>query len=174
VEVRAEKIVLDTGEIEVLLTSIFDEDILSRQELKFLYMKRWNIETRIGLSKNVFQLEIFSSHLKNGIEQDFYSNMILCNIHSMLLSETQSNVDKKTAQRVYAYKVNISASINQFKKKIIDLFFNKNLLETFRKICSRFEKYIEPIRPNRKVKRTKVTKKRYGKHKTQKNYRNNI
>lgn len=174
VELRVEKIVLENNEVEVLITSIDDELLLSNSEMKELYHKRWAIETNIGKEKNVLQLENFSSHLKNGIEQDFYATFITGNIHSLLCKEAQQRIDQKVSKRKYRYKINASASMNTFKKNLIRLFYTRDLYQLIVQIQSVFELFIEPVRPNRKVQRMRVSKRRYGKHQTHKNYRNNF
>lgn len=174
VELRVEKVLLKTGEIEILITSIKDDKLLTNQELKELYNLRWGIETDIGKDKNLMQLENYSSHLKNGIEQDFYASFIANNIHSIVKREAQKKVDKKIKNRKYIYKINISASINEFKQNLIKIFYTHKLEKLLRKIASAFQLFIEPVRPERQVARVKVCKRRYGKHQTHKNYRNNM
>jgi len=174
VQLRVEKVVLDNNEIEVLITSIDDEQLLNNSEMKALYHKRWAIETNIGKEKNLLQLENFSSHLKNGIEQDFYATFIAGNIHSLLCKQAQQRVDKNTHKRKYRYKINTSASMNMFKNNLIRLFYTQDLHQLIIQMQSVFELFIEPVRPNRKVQRKQVSKRRYGKHQTHKNYRNNF
>lgn len=173
VSLRVEKIVLDNNEVEILVTSIADENLLSNSEMKALYHQRWGIETNIGKEKNLLQLENFSSHLKNGIEQDFYATFIAGNIHSLLCKEAQQRVDEKVNNRKYRYKINASASLNVFKKNLIALFYTPHPA-LIAQIQSIFELFIEPVRPNRKAPRKRISRRRYGKHQTQKNYRNNI
>lgn len=174
VEIRAEKIKLPGGSIEVLLTSILEKKELSNDEMKMLYGKRWGIETAIGTQKNLLQLENFSSHLINGIEQDFYATFLAGNIHSMICKQAQAELDKKIKKSKYKYQVNRSASLNSFKANAIKIFYAKKLKKLLHLMEKDFMKFTEPIRPNRKIKRIKVSKRRYGKHQTHKNYRNNL
>jgi predicted transcriptional regulator len=174
IEVRLEKILLKTGEVEILITSILDEEKLSNKEMGELYHKRWGIETNIGKEKNILQLEHFSSHLKNGIKQDFYATLIANNIHSIIVNETNKKVNQKTKKRKYEYRVNESASINKFKSSLIKIFYTKNLKQLVNEMQSIFELFIEPVRPNRNVERKRFCKRRYGKHQTHTNYRNNM
>lgn len=174
IELRVEKIVLNTGEIEILITSIEDDKLLSNEDMKTLYNKRWAIETNIGKEKNLLQLENFSSHKKNGIEQDFYATFIANNIHSILCQEAQEKVNEKAKKRKYNYKINASASMHEFKHNLINLFYCQELIELINHIQSVFELFIEPVRPNRKIERKRICKRRYGKHQTHKNYRNNM
>jgi Transposase DDE domain len=174
VELRVEKIFLNTGDIEILITSIDNDKLLSNADMKMLYNKRWGIETNIGKEKNILQLENFSSHIKNGVEQDFYATFIANNIHSILCKEAQEKVNKKVKNRKYNYKINVSASIHEFKHNLIWIFYCKKLINLITHIQSVFELYIEPVRPNRRVERKRICKRRYGKHQTHKNYRNNM
>jgi Transposase DDE domain len=174
IELRVEKIFLNTGEIEILITSIADEKLLSNADMKMLYNKRWSIETNIGKEKNLLQLENFSSHIKNGIEQDFFATFIANNIHSILSKEAQEKVNEKVKGRKYNYKINASASMHEFKHNLICIFYCKKLRSLIKHIQSIFELFIEPVRPNRNVGRKRICKRRYGKHQTHKNYRNNM
>jgi hypothetical protein len=56
IELRAKKILLKTGEVEILVTSIMDDELLRNVEIKLLYNKRWEIETTIGKEKKLLQL----------------------------------------------------------------------------------------------------------------------
>lgn len=174
IELRVEKIFLNTGDVEVLITSINDEKLLSNADMKILYNKRWAIETNIGKEKNLLQLENFSSHKKNGIEQDFFATCIANNIHSILCKEAQKKVKKRVKNRQYKYKINASASMHEFKNNLINLFYAKELIKLVNHIQSVFELFIEPVRPNRRIERKRICKRRYGKHQTHKNYRNNM
>lgn len=174
IELRVEKILLNTGEVEILITSIKDEKLLSNEEMKTLYSKRWAIETNIGKEKNLIQLENFSSHIKNGIEQDFFATFIANNIHSILSKEAQEKVNEKVKNRKYNYKINASASMHEFKHNLINLFYCRELIDLVNHIQSVFELFIEPVRPNRRIERKRICKRRYGKHQTHKNYRNNM
>ena len=174
IELRAEKIFLDNDEVEILITSIDDRDLLSNSELKMLYNQRWKIETNIGKEKNILQLENFSSHLKNGIEQDFYATFIANTIHSILCKEAQKKVTEKVKSRKYNYQINASASLHEFKRNLIRIYYTKDLGRLIKHMQSVFELFIEPVRPNRRIERKRICKRRYGKHQTHKNYRNNI
>lgn len=174
IPLRVEKIKLPNGIIEVLITSITDTKMLSTQEMKMLYKQRWAIETAIGREKNLLQLENYSSHLLQGIEQDFYATFIAANIHSLIAGKAQSMIEKMCNKSKYAQQLNYSASLYVFKKKLIYLFYTKQLKTLLNEMAIAFKEFTEPIRPNRTIQRKKTSKRRYGKHQTQKNYRNNL
>ncbi|MEO5783003.1 MAG: IS4 family transposase [Ginsengibacter sp.] len=174
VQIRAVKVLLANGETEVLLTNLFDKRIVSLKNLAELYRMRWLIETDIGKEKNLFQLENFSSHTRNSIEQDFYANFVAANIHQLITMQANESVKRKTRKRKYIYKINTSASLAVFKKKLVQLYYTKKLKDLLLHLQNVFEQFTEPIRPDRSIPRIKKSKRRYGKHQTQTNYRNNL
>ena len=50
------KVVLDSGETEVLLTNLYDQNKFKTNYFKQLYFSRWGIETSIAFDKNITQL----------------------------------------------------------------------------------------------------------------------
>ena len=165
---------LSNGETEILLTNLFDKKAFSNRDLAELYRMRWMIETDIGKEKNLFQLENFSSHTRNSIEQEFYASFVVANIHHLIAMQANESVKQKVKTRKYPYKINTSASLAAFKKMLVQLYYTKKLKELLLHLQNVFEEFIEPVRPDRKIPRIRRSKKRYGKHQTQTNYRNNL
>ncbi len=174
VSVRAVKVMLGTGDTEILLTNL--DERFSAEHLKELYGLRWGIETSFNQDKTVFQTELFSSHKQNGIEQDFYASMILQNIHALITTDANEALQAQQCNKTnkYIYKVNVSASLYSFKKYLPLLFIISNIECQLIYLQNLFCKFKEPVRPNRSFPRNKYSRKRYGKHETQKNYRNNL
>ena len=174
IQIRAVKILLSNGETEILLTNLLDKENVSNKELAELYRMRWMIETDIGKEKNLFQLENFSSHTRNSIEQEFYASFVVANIHNLITMQANEAVKRKIKNRKYVYKINTSASLAVFKKKLVQLYYTRKLKELLLHLQNVFEQFTEPVRPDRKIQRIRRSKRRYGKHQTQTNYRNNI
>jgi hypothetical protein len=174
IQLRAVKILLADGSTEILLTNLFDKESFSNKELAALYRMRWMIETDIGKEKNLFQLENFSSYTRNSVEQDFYATFIAANIHQLIARQANKAVQQKTKNRKYKYQINTSASLAAFKQNLVKLYYGKNLKALLLHLQNVFEEFIEPIRPKRKITRIRRTRRRYGKHQTQTNYRNNL
>jgi hypothetical protein len=78
------KIVLNTGETEVLVTNLYDTDSYTKEELKEVYHLRWGIETYYGYMKEELQLGQFSGIRQICIEQDFAANLFLFNLQSLM------------------------------------------------------------------------------------------
>ena len=67
IKTRVVKIVLNTGETEILITNL-TQDEFTFEELGELYFKRWGIEVKYNELKNKFEIENFSGVLPIVIE----------------------------------------------------------------------------------------------------------
>ena len=155
-KVRRVEFMLNSGEKEVLITSISDK--LSIQDLKVIYFKRWGIETKFNTLKHKIQIENFSGYSTIAILQDFYASMYLSNIAAIFKMdiEISDNTDRK-----YTYKVNENLLIGKLKNRLVKAF----LFDDYKyaaAICERIIKEVGhniiPIRPDRKVSRLQTHK----------------
>jgi hypothetical protein len=158
IKVRMVKVVLNTGEIEVLLTNLYNQQTYKTDCFKELYFMRWGIETSYGEDKNAQQLEQFSGHSVWSIEQDFYALIFVANIQSLIEKQCEPFLEKKNKERVHNYKINKNISIGSMKNKIVKLFLTEDPEGILLYLQNLFEQHIEPIRPNRSYSR-KITKK---------------
>lgn len=156
IKVRLVKIVLDTGEIEVLVTTLLDETI---EEINYLYGKRWGIETYFDRLKSIFELERFSGKSLNSIEQDFFSVIFLTNFESILVREANEEIKEDLKHRDYEYKVNRNVSYSALTNNIIDLFLLENITSSYilDKINIMLKKNPIIIRNERKYERKPTT-----------------
>ncbi len=158
IKVRLVKAVLNTGEIEVLLTNLYDQDIYKTACFKDLYYMRWGVETSYGGDKNSQQLEQFSGHTVCSIKQDFYALIFVANLQSLIEKQCEPFLEKKNKRRVHNYKINKNISIGSMKNKIVKLFLTEDPKDILLYLQNLFEQHIEPIRPNRSYLR-KIVKK---------------
>ena len=173
VTVRLVKVFLNTGEIEVLITTLLDNEKYPIEIFKELYYKRWGIEKGIDVQKNKIQVLNFSGYTDISIQQDFYCALFVGNLQSLLAEDLDEEIKEKYGHRKFDYKINTSISIGILKTKIIELFLSEdpeNLLKEIKKILL---DYIEPIRPGRNYER-KVKYRNRKKPTVTKNYKNNL
>jgi hypothetical protein len=97
--VRLLKFTLPTGEIEVLLTTLCDQEKYPRDEFYPLYGKRWNQETYYNRIKNIFEVERFSGLSKLAIEQDFHGVIFLATLESTLAKSAQAELTARAQRR---------------------------------------------------------------------------
>jgi hypothetical protein len=174
IEARLIRVVLDDGTIEVLATNLFDQQKYPCNEFKALYFMRWGIETRFSTFKNQLQLEAFSGQKVETILQDFYVTVFLSNLQEIISKPSQQLVQERTSKCKYTYQVNRNIAIGLMKNRIIDIFLSHDPENILIELQSLFSKYIQPIRPHRKVPRIKKLKRRSGKYKTLTNYKRAI
>ncbi len=174
IKIRMVKVILPDGEIEVLLTNLYDDKIFTVKKLSGLYFMRWKIETTYGKQKNQLQMEIFSGHRVVCIEQDYAASLFVSNLQSIIEKQCDQEVKEISASRCYEYKINRNISWASLKNKILKLFIqSNNSFEILMELQHLFIKNIEPIRPGRHAPRPFPKRKR-GKYQTFTNYRRAI
>lgn len=174
IKIRMIKVVLDSGETEVLLTNLYDQNKFKISCFKQLYFSRWGIETSIAFDKNITQLEEFSGQSVKSIEQDFQIATFVLNLQSLLEKQCEQLLKRKNQGRELVYKVNKNVSVGSMKYRIVKLFTEKNPRKILRELQQLFLQSIEPIRPGRSAPREFRIIKRKGKHKTLNNYKRAI
>lgn len=124
---RLMKIVLPTGEIEILGTSLLDEKEYPLEMFKELYHKRWGIETYFNRIKNIYELERFSSLSLQNILQDFFGIIFLSNIESIVSKEAEEELkeENKISNSTTEYGINHSVSYSSMIDYSTELFVDQ-------------------------------------------------
>lgn len=177
VTVRLVRVILDDGEVEILITNLYDCKKYKAETFKELYFYRWGVETYFDRLKNKFQIEIFSGQSVESIYQDFYANIFLSNLQSSIIGYCEPELKKINNTRKYDYQINWNISIGLMKNRIVQIFLIKNpkeVMDILSKLKENFLEHLEPIRPNRKFKREKKSQKLNGKYITFTNYKRAI
>lgn len=99
VRVRLFKFTLPTGETEVLLTTLCDQQSYPRDEFYQVYGWRWNQETYYDRIKNIFEVERFSGLSQLAIEQDFHGVIFLATLESTLAQSAQAALTARANTR---------------------------------------------------------------------------
>lgn len=155
VKVRYVKVMLNTGEVEVLATNLYDSSSYTIADLKEVYIMRWGIETFYGYVKEELQLGQFSGIRDICIRQDFAANLFLFNLQSLIEKQCEPYIEKVCKTRMYKYKVNKNISWASMKYRVVKLFLFRNTSSVLMELQHLFERYLEPIRPGRKFPRTR-------------------
>jgi hypothetical protein len=101
--VRVLKLVLPTGEIETLLTSLSQKQ-LPITDAGEIYFKRWAIEVEYDLLKSKLQLENFSGKTKVSVLQDFYATIYLGNITAACAAVADADIAEADAGKELKYE----------------------------------------------------------------------
>jgi len=120
IKVRFVRVTLDTGEIEVLVTSLLDTITYPTPIFKDLYWKRWGIETFYGTLKNRLSLENFTGISTESVLQDFHVTIFLSGLESALTEDIDESLAQKETRHVQ--QVNKAVSIHAIKHRAFDLF----------------------------------------------------
>lgn len=160
--IRLVKVILDNGEIEVLATSLLDEEKYPYAEFKGVYFLRWGIETSYDHLKNNVAIENFTGLSTLSITQDFFANMFIVNLQSVIINDVQTEINKEKKGAEYKYKVNRNLSLGFMKDRIIKILLS-NSSKGYEELKKLFKLEPVPIREGRKFERKfKLTKRKYS------------
>lgn len=148
--VRMIRVVLSSGEVEILMTTLLDNKKYLHKEFKALYFKRWSIETYYDRFKNIIGVENFSGTSDQFIQQEFNCALYMSNLQSILTKEAQEQANEKYRNRKYEYKINSSLSLCNIRTKLIELFTSKKENGVImQELKTLFVLNVIPVRPNR-------------------------
>lgn len=158
---RTIQLELENGSKEYLITNLTKE--ISHDSFKELYFLRWGIEGKYKEIKSRFELENFSGKKSICIKQDFYINLFLTNICSLLKQEIdnkQAN-DKGLTQKYQTRKTFVIYRVNRIISGLV--LKRVELEEELVKIIECCKKKRSQIRPNRKCERNlNVNRRKYS------------
>lgn len=161
---RLIRVELDSGETEVLCTSLIDDKIYPYEQFKELYHYRWNEEEAYKLLKNRIELEDFSGKTAKAVRQDFHAKIFLLTLSAAYAHPIEEKVReeyKADEQRKYDQKINRTNSISMTKEILVSLFIKQGINLALGAFDDIVYKTREIIRPNRKNERKQRQKKPY-------------
>lgn len=127
IKIRIIKFILPSGELETLVTNIFDND-LTENDFKELYFLRWAVETKYDIIKNKLCLENFTGLSPNCILQDFFAHMTVANLVAIAKMEADENIKeaRKGKNNKHGYVANVNYIIGSIKELLIIYFLYQN------------------------------------------------
>jgi Transposase DDE domain len=158
IKVRVTKVTLKTGEIEILVSSFFDQQAITQGDMKELYGLRWGIEEGFKKLKPKMKLESFGCRKHQGIYQEFYAHIIMMNIVSLIAENTEEKIEEITKGRKIKYKYNWQTAFKLIRLKFVDIFFKGEFLSTLKWLIEKIAASIIAIKPGRNFKRDKTAK----------------
>lgn len=102
---RLIKVVLPTGETEILCTSLKYNEVFKVELFDELYRLRWNEEEAYKLFKSRIELENFSGKTAMAIKQDFHPKvflMTLCTAYAQPIEERVIQEYKAYEDRIFS------------------------------------------------------------------------
>lgn len=158
IKVRLVSVILSTGEIEVLATSIMGSHF-TRDDFKEAYYLRWGVEGYFNLLKGRLALENFTGKTVESVKQDFWATVFISNLETIMTEETEEEINSLSSKEIrHEKRVNKAVSFNIIKNSIFDLLLNqKDKSDTFQKMKLAFKTNPVLIRPERSPSRKKFS-----------------
>jgi hypothetical protein len=156
--VRLIRVELDSGEIEVLATSLVDTIVYPATLFKELYHQRWPVEEDYKVMKSRVEVENYSGKSVLAVYQDFYAKVFTANLTAILAHPAQKVVAQKCQARKYTYRVNMANALSKMKDTIVLFIQRTDVLSILESLWQLMIQTIEPIRPGRSYPRKKRVK----------------
>jgi hypothetical protein len=154
--VRFVSVRLSTGELEVLATSLLDEERYPTQEFQELYHQRWGLETFYGTMKGRLDLENFSGKTAEAVRQDFFATLLLCNLETALSEPARQALGRDSAEHKHPKQINRAVAFHALKDRMLDLLYSDLPTPTvIEKLQLLFAASPVSVRPERKPPRRK-------------------
>lgn len=127
--VRFVSVRLPTGQLEVLVTSLLEEELYPTDEFLDVYHYRWNHETYHQMLKGRLDLENWSGWTEEAVRQDVQAAVLVSNLESLLSQQPQEQISAGDGSRRHPAKVNRAVSYHALKEKMIDLLWGDRPLD---------------------------------------------
>lgn len=134
--VRVVRVILDTGEVETLITNL-DEKEFHTNEFKKLYFMRWGVETAFDTLKNKLLIEKFAGRSPIAVMQEFYAMMFILNCLAAMKLTVDRKLKAAKSNCKYSYQGNLNLMIGYFKYRIPMMILSPYLIISTAKILIR-------------------------------------
>ena len=148
-KLRLVKVILDTGEVEVLAMTLLNKEKYPLEIFRDLYFKRWGIETNYNRLKSNIHVEEFSGLTEIAIRQDFFANVLINNLQSIIALDSKEEMDEENKDNKYEYKINRNLSLGFMKDRIVEILTSNNP-KYYDELKELFKMNPNPIRQSRK------------------------
>ena len=161
VRVRMVVVVLDSGEQEVLCTSLLDKAQYPHCCFKELYHQRWVAEDAYKLLKCRVGLEVFSGKTAQAVKQDFYAKifmMVMCAVLSFPIAE-QIEKESEGKQLKHDRQINKTNALGFLRTGWITLWVHEKTALLLNAMSKVLEKSTDIVRPGRSFERKHLNRK---------------
>jgi hypothetical protein len=145
--VRAVRVELNSGEIEVLITSLRDGQLYPSTCFADLYHRRWGIEEGYKVLKCRVECENFTGKSVLSVMQDFHARVVSTNLTVLLTHQAQREIPK--SPRRHPLRVNFSHALSRMRNAIVRLLVAANPRALVDTLIETFRRTTEPVRPQR-------------------------
>ncbi len=155
-KVRVIVVTLPSGEIEVLLTSLFDRISFTPEDISKIYFLRWHIEECYKRLKIGAEIENFSGINLEAVLQEFWAHLLMCNILSLHMCDAQGPWDPEQKPK---YRLNFCMLFGVMRDKLKQVLLGDCDPNDFQMLFDRVASRAKiKIRPGRWYSKDKVGK----------------
>ena len=155
IPVRLIRVLLPSGTVEILMTSLLDRDDHPAEEFATLYHLRWAQEESYKCFKCRVEVENWSGKSSLTIRQDFHAKVFTLNLTAVLTRTAQQQVDEHHRGDSHPKQVNLTHALCAMKGTLVRLLTRSDPLELLRALIDVFARTVEPVRPGRLYPRRK-------------------
>lgn len=154
-QVRVTKIILKSGEVELLVSNLIDQNKITISDIKELYNYRWNVEEGFKKLKSKLKIEYFGCKKPEGIFQEFYAHVFFMNLVAITGQLAQNIVEYKTKKRNLVYKYNWQNAYRCIRKNLLQFLYLKSIKNLLDKLLEQISNAVTAIRKGRSFERKK-------------------
>jgi hypothetical protein len=156
IKVRLVRVELDSGEVEVLVTSLRDSGQYPSAVFKGLYHQRWPVEEDYKVLKLRVEVENWSGKSALAVYQDFHAKVFTANLAAILAQPAQREVAQQSQSKQYTYQVNFAHLLSKMKDAVVFLLRCITIEDILDRLWQTMLHVVEPIRPGRSYPRKKT------------------
>ena len=151
--VRLIRVELESGEVEVLITSLLDTKAYPYRAFTKLYALRWGIEENYKREKQRLEIENFSGRSPWVLLQDFHAKIFAQNLTAIFVRLAQWLADARYQHRRHGYRINFANALSKMKNNLVRLFLETSPLDLSWRLLQRMADAVVAVRPGRKFPR---------------------
>ena len=168
ISIRVIEVTLDSGTKEYLATNIFDKNITVHM-FKELYFLRRPIDSKYFELKERFRIEEYSGKTAVAIFQEYYINLLLSNLTSLIKSKVDDDINEdmihKTKNRYQANRTYILGRLKKMLPKILCDLTDTSIIDEIVKESYKVRSQLLPGRSFKRKTRKLVCRKHFSNRK---------
>lgn len=144
ITLRLIRVELDSGETEILITSLLDTNQYPWELFQELYHLRWPVEEDYKTIKCRIEIENFSGKSVLSVYQDFHAKIFSKNFTSILAFPTREQIKEDSKRKKHEYQINFTQALTKTKDVIV-LLFQRSKRQVCRLIQDLHEIFIHTV-----------------------------
>lgn len=159
---RLVRVVLSSGEVEVVATSLLDTEAYPAHHFQALYALRWHVEVDYRRQKARLKMENFSGKKLHCIQQDVFAGALAKNLAMLIkhCAETQHQQHHPRHAEQRPAKVSFTDTLHWMKHALAAWVLKRQPLEALHNLVQKLQRYIHYPRPGRTSPRKPASHKR--------------